>query len=100
MKLRSGKSAGLQNKKYWNINLEPYIMFYSFLDQSVGRKLVHLRTPFSITNVCGTQITLNFNVRKKNLPDKWFAILKHSENYAIPLNIYDYDYLVTVNLEK
>lgn len=99
-KFRSGKGSGWRNNKFWNLALEPYIMFYSFLDQAFGRKLVHIRTPYSICNIYGQPITLEFDVRKKSVLDKWEHTLKHGENYAIPFNIYSYDYLVTINLEK
>lgn len=61
---------------------------------------MHIRTPLSIYNICGSTIKLDFDVRKKNFVDKWDCVLKHHENYAIPENIYSYDYLVMVNLEK
>lgn len=98
IKLKGGKSSAGESK-HWNFNLEPYVMLYSFLDQSIGRKIVQLRTPYSIRNICGTTVTLDFDVRKKAALDKWEHTIKDNETYSIPMSIYHYDFLVTATLE-
>lgn len=75
-------------------------MFHSFLDQSTGLKLVHLRTPLSIRNICGTPVKLKFMIRKKSAIDNWSLTLANKEAYCIPLNVYYFDYLVRVTLDK
>lgn len=76
VRMRGGKSLAPENSKYWNFILEPYIMFHSFLDQSIGRKIVHLRTPFSIHNLCGTTVNLIFDIRRKASKDIWEELLR------------------------
>lgn len=53
-------------------------MLYSFLDQFTGRKIVQLKTPYSIRNICGTTVELSFDVRKKSVLDKWQALIKEN----------------------